>query len=136
MLGYPIFLEVMLFLVTVVNTSTEAVVQRCSYYKFCKTEYKDLLLKNIFEIDQATTVVPDWLCLIDKENIKLLVTQKLPSAAVLQKSFSEKIRNFLVFSEKFLTMRNFSWHITPPGKYLQSCCQDLSKHPKWRALRQ
>ena len=59
MLGYLIFLEVMLFLVTVVNTSTEAVVQRCSYYKFCKTEYKDLLLKNIFEIDQATTVVPD-----------------------------------------------------------------------------
>ena len=95
MLGYLIFWEVtMLFLVTVVNTNTEAVVQRRSYYKFCKTEYKDLLFKNISEIDQTTTVVPDWLCLIDKENIKFLVTQKLPSAAVLQKSFSEKIRNF------------------------------------------
>ena len=60
MLGYLIFWEVtMLFLVTVVNTNTEAVVQRRSYYKFCKTEYKDLLFKNISEIDQTTTVAPD-----------------------------------------------------------------------------
>ena len=129
MLGYLIFLELtMLFLVTVVNTNTEAVVQRCSYYKFCKTEYKDLLFKNISEIDQTTTVVPDWLCLIDKENIKFLVTQTSVRSCSTEKLFWK--------NSKFLTMPKFSWHITPAGKYLQSCCQDLSKHPKWRALRQ